>query len=134
MYYVLVFNTTLNIFETWVSAKMYCCWLTATEADFHLEEKKEKKQTNQQISQQNVLVVIQLKHLADLSHTFVGLTRCFAFQTLRLPHTQHFSARGNMNPVVSKWTVSFALAAFNCSFYWQALLNTASSSPWKGGY
>lgn len=61
-----------------------------------------KNQTSQQISQQNLLIVTQLKDLADLSHTFIGLTRCFTFQSWRLPHTQHFSARGSMNQVVSK--------------------------------
>lgn len=40
----------------------------------------------QKINQQNLLIVTQLKHLADLSHTFIGLTRCFTFETLRLPH------------------------------------------------
>lgn len=60
------------------------------------------KKNNQQIIQQNLLVVTQLKHLADLLHTFIGITRCFTFQTLKLPHAQHFSARGSMNQIVSK--------------------------------
>lgn len=60
------------------------------------------KKNPPQINQQNLLVVTQLKHLADLSHTFIGLTRCFTFETLRHPHTQHFSARGSMNQAVSK--------------------------------
>lgn len=39
IYYVLVFTQTLTIYETWGSAKMSSCWLTAIEADFPFEKK-----------------------------------------------------------------------------------------------
>jgi len=48
----------------------------AIEADFSFEKKKKPKQ-NQKINQENLLVVTQLNYLADLSHIFIGLTRCF---------------------------------------------------------
>lgn len=89
------------------------------------------------INKQNLLVVTQFKHLADLSHTFKGLTICCTFETLRLPHTQHFSARGSMNQVVSKGTVvlgpAFALTAITHFFFCsQSFLNTALFRSLKG--
>lgn len=88
------------------------------------------------INKQNLLVVTQFRHLADLSHTFKGQTICCTFETLRLPNTQHFSARGSMNQVVSKGTVllgpAFALTAITHFFLFTIFLKYSSSPVLEG--
>lgn len=106
IYYILVFNQTLRVEDL---PRYLVVDFKPLKQIFLLGGKKTPTTTTKNPTNTKTNKTCQLSHSSSIwliCHiTFIGLTRCFTFETLILPHTQHFLARGSMNQAVSKQTI-----------------------------